>query len=168
MHKNNFSNALIFSALKCVCITKKVARYVLINVNLQQHKINNYNKISEKMKRIYLLFLLLTSSWYLFATDPIILHNGGGVGNHFDFPVPAVQPDVYYDRDNQEIIIVGTGNLTYYDVEIESLTTWNVWISTQVNGTYDTIDVSSLPSDDYVITIDTSVGISYEGDFTVY
>jgi hypothetical protein len=82
--------------------------------------------------------------------------------------VPAVEPDVYYDRDNQEIIIVGTGNLTYYDVEIESLTTWNVWISTQVNGTYDTIDVSSLPSDDYVITIDTSVGISYEGDFTIY
>ena len=53
-------------------------------------------------------------------------------------------------------------------MEIESLTTWNVLISTQVDGTYDTIDISSLPSDNYVITIDTSVGISYEGDFTIY
>ena len=88
--------------------------------------------------------------------------------NHFDLPVPAVEPIVYYDADNQEIIIVGTGNLSCYDVEIESLTTWNVLISTQVDGTYDTIDVSSLPSDDYVITIDTSVGITYEGYFTVY
>ena len=120
------------------------------------------------MRRFLTLLFLITSAWHLFATDPIILHNGGGVGNHFDFPVPAVQPDVYYDADNQEIIIVGTGNLSCYDVEIESLTTWNVLISTQVDGTYDTIDISSLPSDNYVITIDTSVGISYEGDFTIY
>ena len=108
-------------------------------------------------------------SFFCTARDEgaINLHTNNPI-HHFDLPVPAVEPDVYYDRDNQEIIIVGTGNLTYYDVEIESLTTWYVWISTQVNGTYDTIDVSSLPSDDYVITIDTSVGISYEGDFTVY
>ena len=99
---------------------------------------------------------------------PIVIQNGGAIGDHFNFPVPAVEPDVYYDADNQEIIIVGTGNLSYYDVEIESLTTWNVLISTQVDGTYDTIDISSLPSDNYVITIDTSVGVSFEGYFTIY
>ena len=86
---------------------------------------------------------------------------------HFEQPVPAIQPDIYYDGENQEIIIVGTGNLSYYDVEIESATTWYVYISTQVNGFYDTIDVSSLPSDTYTITINTSVGLSYEGQFVV-
>ena len=121
------------------------------------------------MLRFFILSFLMLLPLSLFARGNeavVILKEKGGL--HFNFPVPYVQPDVYYDDDNQEIIIVGTGNLTYYDVEIESLTTWYVWISTQVNGTYDTIDVSSLPSDDYVITIDTSVGISYEGDFTVY
>ena len=122
------------------------------------------------MKRFILSLLFVCLIFVLGSfrlTDKIIIRDPN-VHDHFDLPVPAVEPDVYYDRDNQEIIIVGTGNLTYYDVEIESLTTWYVWISTQVNGTYDTIDVSSLPSDDYVITIGTSVGITYEGDFTVY
>lgn len=122
------------------------------------------------MKRFFIFtFLFIAANAVILGDNETInLQHSHGGGNHFDFPVPAVEPDVYYDRDNQEIIIVGTGNLTYYDVEIESLTTWYVWISTQVNGTYDTIDVSSLPSDDYVITIGTSVGITYEGYFTVY
>ena len=121
--------------------------------------------------KYFTLFLLLFVSTNILAgnrDEAIQIHKIGQAGNHFDFPVPAVEPDVYYDADNQEIIIVGTGNLSCYDVEIESLTTWYVPISTQVNGTYDTIDVSSLPSDDYVITIDTSVDITYEGYFTVY
>lgn len=117
---------------------------------------------------LFLLLFVSTNSLAGNRDETIQIHKIGQAGNHFDFPVPAVQPDVYYDADNQEIIIVGTGNLTYYDVEIESLTTWNVLISTQVDGTYDTIDISSLPSDNYVITIDTSVGVSYEGDFTIY
>ena len=119
----------------------------------------------------FFLFLgFCASSLTCLARDEedINLHSKGNLHSHFVLPVPAVEPIVYYDADNQEIIIVWTGNLTYYDVEIESLTTWYVWISTQVNGTYDTIDVSSLPSDDYVITIGTSVGITYEGYFTVY
>ena len=119
----------------------------------------------------FFLFLgFCASSLTCLARDEenINLHSKGNLHSHFVLPVPAVEPDVYYDADNQEIIIVGTGNLSYYDVEIESLTTWNVLISTQVDGTYDTIDISSLPSDNYVITIDTSVGVSYEGDFTIY
>ena len=124
------------------------------------------------MRHISFIASLIIASLSFFCIarneENINLHSKGNHGTHFDFRVPAVQPDVYYDADNQEIIIVGTGNLSYYDVEIESLTTWNVLISTQVDGSYDTIDVSSLPSDSYVITIDTSVGISYEGYFTVY
>ena len=123
------------------------------------------------MKKIILslLFFCLIFALESFrSTEKIFINDQTHQHDHFVFPVPAVEPDVYYDRDNQEIIIVGTGNLSYYDVEIESLTTYNVLISTQVDGTYDTIDVSSLPSDNYVITIDTSVGISYEGDFTIY
>lgn len=124
------------------------------------------------MRQISFIASLIIASLSFFCIarneENINLHSKGNHGTHFDFPVPAVEPDVYYDRDNQEIILVGTGNLTYYDVEIESLTTWYVWISTQVNGTYDTIDISSLPSDDYVITIDTSVGVSFEGYFTIY
>ena len=124
------------------------------------------------MRALYFFLFLgfCASSLTCLARDEenINLHSKGNLHSHFDFPVPNVQPDVYYDADNQEIIIVGTGNLSCYDVEIESLTTWYVWISTQVNGTYDTIDVSSLPSDNYVITIDTSVGVSFEGYFTIY
>ena len=119
----------------------------------------------------FFLFLgFCASSLTCLARDEenINLHSKGNLHSHFVLPVPAVEPDVYYDADNQEIIIVGTGNLSYYDMEIESLTTWNVLISTQVDGTYDTIDISSLPSDNYVITIDTSVGVSFEGDFTIY
>ena len=58
---------------------------------------------------------------------------------------PADQPDVYYDETYEQIIIDGTGEATYYDVEITSLSTFDVVLSTQVNGNYDTINVSSLP-----------------------
>ena len=122
------------------------------------------------MKKLFLLlfFVSIAANYSMANRRPIVIQNGGAIGDHFNFPVPAVEPDVYYDADNQEIIIVGTGNLSYYDMEIESLTTWNVLISTQVDGIYDTIDISSLPSDNYVITIGTSVGITYEGYFTIY
>ena len=74
---------------------------------------------------------------------------------------------MYYDSDAQQIIVEGTGNVSYYDVEITALSTFDVPISTRIDGTYDTIDISSLPSDDYVITINTPLNIRYEGLFTV-
>ena len=88
--------------------------------------------------------------------------------NHYEFPVPADQPDVYYDSNAQSIIIDGTGYVTYYDVEITSTTDWTVYVSTQVNGSYDTIDVSSLPQGEYIITIDSPTGNSFEGFFDTY
>ena len=57
--------------------------------------------------------------------------------------------------------------MTYYDVEIESMTTWLMVISTQVNGTYDTIDVSSLAPDEYCITIMSPTGHEFEGFFEI-
>ena len=85
--------------------------------------------------------------------------------NHFDQPVPDVEPTVYYDNDEREITIIGTGFASYYDVVISSVTTSTVYIFTCVNGTYDTIDVSSLPNDNYVITLDPPVNVSLEGYF---
>ena len=88
-------------------------------------------------------------------------------GTHFDFPAPAVQPEVYYDDVAQEIIIVGTGNATYYNVVIESVNDWDVSLSTQVNGSYDTIDISSLPADEYCITITTAWNDTFVGYFEI-
>ena len=121
------------------------------------------------MKRTFLFFLLMFSALLVSAKnnqEVVIIHQKGG--DHFNFPIPADQPDVYYDSDYQEIIIDGTGYVTYYDVEIMSLSDWTIVISTQVNGSYDTIDISSLPTGEYSITIDSPTGNSFEGFFDTY
>ena len=89
-------------------------------------------------------------------------------GNRIDYLIPADEPDVYLDIVNQEIIIDGSGAVSYYDVEISSATNWTVYISTQVSGSYGTIDISSLPEGEYVITIDSPTGNSFEGYFDTY
>ena len=116
----------------------------------------------------FLSILLLNISFFMSADQAvIILRDVGNGGNHVEHYIPADQPDVYYDSDNQTIIIDGGGEVSYYDVEIMSMTTWNTVITTQVNGTYDTIDVSSLASDDYLIVITTPNDNEYEGEFSV-
>ena len=82
--------------------------------------------------------------------------------------MPADEPDVYLDTVEQEIIIDGPGVVSYYDVEIASATNWTVFISTQVSGSYGTIDISSLPEGEYVITIDSPLDNTYEGYFDTY
>ena len=79
--------------------------------------------------------------------------------------MPADMPDVYHDTTNQDIIIDGLGVVDYYDVEIASATSFITVITTQVNGSYDTIDISSLPQGEYVITIESPWGNIYEGFF---
>ena len=122
------------------------------------------------MKRIiFLLTFLMSLS--LFASgirDSIPLHKKGSLGTHIEFSLPDVEPTVYYDNDEREITIVGTGFASYYDVEIKSVTTSMVYISTRVDGSYDTIDVSSLPDDSYLITLDPPVNVSFEGYFSIY
>ncbi len=89
-------------------------------------------------------------------------------GTHSGQPLfPADQPAVYYDDEAQQIIIDGTGEASYYDVEITSMSTFNVMISTCVNGNYDTIDVSSLPDDNYEIILTSSYNNVFECYFTM-
>ena len=117
----------------------------------------------------YLLFMFLAVSLFSYADpDEIVLTPTGPDDNHFNLPVPADQPDVYYNSTTQQIIIDGTGFVSYYDVEICSVVTWDVVISTQINGSYDTIDISSLPTGEYCITIESPAGNTYEGFFETY
>ncbi|MBQ3730806.1 MAG: hypothetical protein IJS04_02790 [Muribaculaceae bacterium] len=77
-------------------------------------------------------------------------------------------PEVYFDSDDQEIILVADGYADYYDVDIISLSTMIAVISTQVDGYGDSIDVSSLPDDNYKIVIVSSCNNMYQGYFTNY
>ena len=121
------------------------------------------------MKKTISILLFYALCFNVMNADftPIIIQNGGGGHDHFDHPIYADQPDVYLDTDDLEIIIDGGGEVTYYDVEIESMTTWLTVISTQVSGTYDTIDVSSLAAGEYCITITSPTGHEFEGFFNI-
>ncbi len=116
---------------------------------------------------LFLLMLSCINVINIYGDEDEINIQLGHPHNHFDYPIPADQPEVYYNIENQIIIIDGGGEVTYYDVEIESLTTWLTVISTQVNGTYDTIDVSSLAPDEYCITITSPTGHEFEGFFEI-
>ena len=102
------------------------------------------------------------------ASGQIYIEHRPKGGIHSGLPIwPADQPNVYYDATDQVIIIDGPGSeASYYDVDIVSMSTFDVMLSTQVNGTYDTIDVSSLPDDNYKIVITSSNFNEYEGYFT--
>lgn len=120
---------------------------------------------------VFALLATLSLTVNSFNREPgerINLHYPGHHSTHYDLPMPADEPEAYYDDDNQVVIIDGTGYVNYYNVEIASAGTLAVVISAQVNGTYDTIDVSSLPSDHvYVITIYSPTGNTFEGTFLI-
>ena len=124
------------------------------------------------MKKFFLFFsAVLPFALYSFAdgdpTAQIHIERRGKPENHGQYYIPADQPDVYYNNGTQVIIIDGGGEVTYYDVEIESMTTWLTVISTQVNGMYDTIDISSLTPGEYMITITSPTGHEFEGFFQI-
>ena len=125
------------------------------------------------MKKYFILFLMITySSLYAFsAPEKIVLSNqGAGVIDDRSHPLNFDMPDAFYNHDEktQDIIIDGNGVVSYYDVEISSPVTNTVEMTTQVNGTYDTFDISSLPTGSHVITIESPSGNIYEGTFTKY
>ena len=99
------------------------------------------------------------------TTDRIYLQHKHKDGNHSEYYPPADMPEVYFDTDNLEIIIVADGFATYYDVEIVSLGSMLTVISTQIDGYGDSIDVSSLAIGDYRIVITSSNNNVFEGDF---
>ena len=123
------------------------------------------------MRRTILVFSFIISVFLtLSADDPTVANiyiQHRSHGDHLEYYPLADQPDVYYDLVNQIIIINGGGEVTYYDVEIASVTTTLTVISSQVNGYYDTIDISTLPQDDYVITIYSPEDHTYEGFFEI-
>lgn len=122
------------------------------------------------MRRLFVILTLCTCVFLSLSADDaaaINLQHQGHDG-HFNFPVPADQPAVYYNNYTRTIIIEGGGEVNYYYVEIESQTTYDYVISTQVDGYYDTIDVSSVTEDQYRIIIYSPTGHIFEGYFTVY
>lgn len=115
--------------------------------------------------------MLLLFSVQLFAdnTEFSIVLNGKG-GHRSDLPLYFDVPLAFYvyGPKTQDIIIDGNGAVSYYDVEISSPVTNTVELTTQVNGTYDTFDISSLAAGPHVITIESPSGNIYEGAFTKY
>lgn len=124
------------------------------------------------MKKTILFCLMITISVFGLYADgypnaSINLEHRHTNHNH-NYIVPVDMPDVYYDNVNHTIIIDGGGEVSHYDVEIAPVSTFVPVISTQVNGFYDTIDVSSLSATEYVITIYSPEGNIFDGYFDTY
>ncbi len=126
--------------------------------------------MSKSKYLLLLIFFFFSTNHFCVADDAVInIQHVPNHGTHSGQPLfPADQPDVYYNDVTQVIIVDGTGYSTYYNVEITSLSTFYVMISTSVNGNYDTIDVSSLPDDNYEIVLTSSYNNVFEGYFTNY
>ena len=122
------------------------------------------------MRRFFILFFAMICLSSYANQEQIVLTQKGQVPSRDGLPLNFDMPLVYYYYDNktQDIIIDGNGVLSYYDVEISSPVTNTVEISTQVDGTYDSFDISSLPTGSHVITIVSPSGNIYEGTFTTY
>ena len=117
-----------------------------------------------------LIFLLFSSVCFCLMADSraIILSPGGHQHNHSEYYPTADMPlGVYYDDDTDEIVIIADGFSSYYDVVIEDYYTGVVVISTQISGYGDSIDVSSLSTGTYTITITTSYNNVFVGQFTI-
>ena len=100
--------------------------------------------------------------------EPVVIHNGGSAGDHFEHYGFTDIPDaVFFDSDEMEIIIEADGTSLYYNVEIVSDYLNQTVISTQVSGYGDAIDVSSLPIGDYTIVITSQILNEYEGQFSI-
>jgi len=78
-------------------------------------------------KIILSLLLILSASAQLLARDDgrhaVVLSRPHQHSEHY---TPADMPEVYYDSDNQQIILVADGFASYYDVEIVSLSTMQI------------------------------------------
>ena len=135
---------------------------------LSNHILNNYNQTTIKMKITFTVVFSLLCFFAYADQDEIVLNNNHQQHDHNEYFDPADMPELYYNRVDQEIILVADGFVSSYDVNIVSLSTLQLVLHSTANGYGDTIDVSSLPNDDYVITLDPPVNVSFEGTFSVY
>ncbi len=121
------------------------------------------------MKRtICLLLLLLGLSFFVIADEAQINLEYQHKHNHNEYYPPVDMPEAYYDASNQEIVIYADGSASYYDVDIVSQSTMQLVFYTTIGGYGDSIDVSSLPDDNYTIIITSSYNNEYVGQFTNY
>ena len=126
------------------------------------------------MKRISILLIITTLFSVVVFGTPVRIILGdkehGDLNDRTGNPLFFDIPEAYYDNDpkNPVIIIIGGGVVSYYDVEITTAITNYVEITTQVNGSYDTFNVSSLAPGSHVITVESPSGNIYEGTFTSY
>ena len=122
------------------------------------------------MRRFFIILFMMIGLISYADVGAIVLNpkepgdNRSGSQVFFDMPLAYY----YYDVKTHDIIIDGGGAVNYYDVEISSPVTNTVEMTTQVNGTYDSFDISSLPAGSHVITIESPSGNIYEGTFTKY
>ena len=115
------------------------------------------------------IFLLLATAFLISYAEPdeIVLVQEKPIKDRSGLSVSLDQPCVYYDNDTQEMIIYGGGAVSNYEVEISSAINGCCELYTLVNGTYDTIDVSSLPTGSYTIVITSQFHNTYEGQFYI-
>ena len=124
------------------------------------------------MKKFIAFFaILMMFPIYSFADrngeEQVILQKTKSHGGHLETYPSADMPDVYYNDDTDEIIIIGYGFSSYYDVLIIRNSTNQTMVSTQISGYGDTIDVSSLPSDNFTIVITSECNNVFEGQFSI-
>lgn len=119
------------------------------------------------MKQLLLSLLILFFPVFLFADQATVNLQHKNGGNHFEYYPPADMPEVYYDDDTDEIIIEADGFSSYYNVLIIRNSTNQTMVSTQISGYGDTIDISSLPSDNYIIVVTSEYNNVFQGNFTI-
>ena len=127
-------------------------------------------KIHEIMRRFFILLFAMFCLFCYANQEQIVLTQNGQIPNREGLPLNFDMPLAYYyyDVKTQYIIIDGNGAVSYFDVEISTPATNTVEMTTQVDGNYDTFDISSLPTGSHVITIESPSGNIYEGTFTKY
>ena len=121
------------------------------------------------MARLFVIFFLSIFYCSLIWADhtPIVIRSSGSINDHSVIYPPADQPAVYYDSNNQVLIIDGLGEVSHYDVEITPWVSSIPVITAQVDGDYDTIDVSAVPAGTYTIVITSPNNNVYEGCFSI-
>lgn len=112
-----------------------------------------------------ILSLLYLISWA--SPDEIALNHPGQQHDHFEYYPPADMPEVYYDSDEDEIIIVADGFSSYYNVLIIRDSNNQTMVSTQISGYGDTIDISAFPDGNFTIYITSEYNNVFDGQFTI-
>lgn len=114
------------------------------------------------MKRLYFIILITICGLTAMAQDrPDMTHQSTGrdrMGYKFD------KPTLVFDNALNQIAVYGCAS-EYYDVTITSQLSQQVIYMTVINGIYDIIDTSIMPSGAYIITLTSQRGNIYKWTF---